>query len=152
MTFCGGEIAEDGLESAGRGRGVDIGCRKGCSLVPFSDFRRDFMVEWYNQTEMKKDTQREKLVTAEKWNSGLYICTATMHLRTMAPVLFCSLHRPSSRNFHRKSVYSLGKYLITIFMQLCGLWLKSRCVCQIYRQSQCIWWSRCTLCIGIVLA
>lgn len=45
MTFWGGEIADEGLARDGKGKGVDIGCRKGCSLVPFRDFRRDFMVE-----------------------------------------------------------------------------------------------------------
>jgi hypothetical protein len=42
MTFCGGETAEEGLEIPGKGKGVEIGWRTG-SLLPFRDFRRDFM-------------------------------------------------------------------------------------------------------------
>lgn len=44
MTFCGGDTAEDGFETPGKGRGVEIGCRKG-SFDPFKDFRSDFMME-----------------------------------------------------------------------------------------------------------
>ena len=42
MTFCGGKIAEGGLETGGRG--VEM-CERieSFPLFPFRDFRRDFM-------------------------------------------------------------------------------------------------------------
>lgn len=59
MTFCGGEIAADGLDTEGSGRGVDIWCLRVCwSLPPFRDLRRDFMMIQRRQQEIQRRVKR----------------------------------------------------------------------------------------------